>query len=375
MTIIRLWKRKTEMERLPVKFYRVQCLYLFVAAAPASFYLYMAHLFAENTISESFLSLTLSLASVASFIQLLLNSLIDLSGKEKFFSISFPVAAALMIFGVAVMGHGVWPMGQSPGLLTMTACWLAASGVFAEMASTTLVPQLVADDRAKTAFSQKTAIFSLEAVIGPMLGGFVISVFGGQFFLSFIGAILSLITLIFIREKFAFSNGTPQIGEKSVNGFKLVFKIKTELCISIISAVFNFVFSPFLVLILPVLIMGHYKMTAFQVGLLRAIFAAGVLLGGAFVVERVNALIGIRNAVALGGALIAVSILAHAMTPTPFFALYGLYQLVAGIGLALFNVNVTTIRCLATPSAYRIKMESAFLLICMSSIPAGMGPS
>ncbi|MEG9883335.1 MAG: MFS transporter [Hyphomicrobiales bacterium] len=258
------------------------------------------------------------------------------------------------------------------GLLTVTACWLAAGGVFAAMASVTLVPRLVADDRAKTAFSQKTAIFSLKAVIGPMLGGFVISMFGGRFFLGFVGVGLSLISLIFIREKFAFSPTNPRTDEKSVNGFNLVFKIKTELCGSIISVVFNRVFNPFLILILPVLIMGHYKMTAFQVGLLQATFAAGVLLGGGFVVERVNALIGMRNAIALGGALIAVAILAYALTPTPFFALYGLYQFVAGMGLALFNVNVTTIRCLATPSPYRTKMESAFLLICMSSIPAGL---
>ena len=103
-------------------------------------------------------------------------------------------------------------------------------------------------------------------------------------------------------------------------------------------------------------------------GVLDGAFAAGIFVGSSYLAGKF--IIGARFSIFVGGVAISLAIMSVAVIEDYYFLLA--VQSLAGVGLALFNVNVTKIRCMATPILYRTKLESSFMLTCMSTIPVGM---
>lgn len=355
------------MKRLPLNFYRIQMAYLMFASVTASFSLFLVWSFTSTGLSSAYLGLVLGLASLAGFLKFIFLSFCGIHSHERI------LGSGLCVMAIAVVSL---PFAFTSGgifSLAIAAIWLSICGAFVKTASVAVIPQTSPQEHAATAFSHRGAMFSFEPLMGPMLAGAVISLFGGDGYLANAIVFLIVVLALFARSDFGANTTNPENpAEKQygLNGFTLLWGVKTELWIAVISALFNFAFNPFLILIMPLVVIEKLNLGPFHVGVLDGAFAVGIFVGSSYLVSLANSIIGARFSIFLGGVAISLAIMSVAVIEDYYFLLA--VQSLAGVGLALFNVNVTKIRCMATPIRYRTKLESSFMLTCMSTIPVGM---
>ncbi|WLD58315.1 MFS transporter [Salinispirillum sp. LH 10-3-1] len=349
---------------LPLNFYRVQFAYLLFSSVTASFSLYLVWHYSSNDLSTSRLGLVLGLASLAGFAQFVFLSFQSIHSRERKLSLRLSVCAILAVLLPLALGGNV-PIALLAGAIILSIC-----GAFVATASVAIIPQTSPKEHAVTAFSHKTAMFSFEPLLGPMLAGAVLTYFGGTGYLMGAIAFLVVILVLFSQSDFHTQSVEPTQMKAGLNGIKLLWGVRTELWIATISAIFNFAFTPFLILIMPLVILDNLGLGPLHVGLMQGAFAAGLFLGSSYLVRVANLLFGSRYSIVVGGVAMSLAIMSFAVVEN-FIYLLGV-QALAGMGLALFNVNATKIRSLATPIQYRSMLESSFMLACMSTIPVGM---
>ncbi|QTL40391.1 MFS transporter [Xenorhabdus budapestensis] len=224
-------------------------------------------------------------------------------------------------------------------------------------------------------FKIRSIVMSLTLFVGPGLGGVFLSFVGERLMLVLLLIFSVLAILMYIKLPVDYkANETKPLSfigwyEDTKRGFTAVRKVPTELNIALFMMLINFFITPYLNIAMPLLVVKLYHFTSYELGFLLALFGAGVIFGS-FVIT----LIRFNNSMNFRLCLSGVIILGCSLVLSAFVSSrYTLYFLVfiAGLGVAQFNVIVTSSRASAIPDRYRSRIEAFVLFISQISIPLG----
>ena len=278
------------MKRLPLNFYRIQMAYLMFASVAASFSLFLVWSFTSTGLSSAYLGLVLGLASLAGFLKFIFLSFCGIHSWRILGSGLCVMAIAVVSLPFAFTSDGIFS-------LAIAAIWLSICGAFVKTASVVVIPQTSPQEYAATAFSHRGAMFSFEPLMGPMLAGAVISLFGSDGYLANAIVFLIVVLALFARSGFGSNTTNPENpAEKQygLNGFTLLWGVKTELWIAVISSALQFCLQPIPHSYHAACCYQKLNLGPFHVGVLDGAFAAGIFVGSSYLVSLANSIIGAR---------------------------------------------------------------------------------
>lgn len=232
-----------------------------------------------------------------------------------------------------------------------------------------IIPNIYDGKDTERAFRIRGFVNSINTILGAAISGFVISAFTAEqtirILILSIG--ISFVAFLFVKLN---KNATKKNNNKSTSAINALVKNKVERTMVIVSAISNFILTPTLMYITPILIVEKYGYTAFEIGISDAMFGIGMFLGSVFFCKKLNSWLGARVTTVISVAAVGMSLLLILIVNNIFSLFIGL--LLAGAGVVIYNINTTKIRCSATPSDLRNSFESIFLAICILPIPAGV---
>lgn len=232
-----------------------------------------------------------------------------------------------------------------------------------------IVPELYDGKDSERAFRIRGFVNSINTILGAAISGFVISAFSpGQTIRILIIAIaISFLAFLITKTNEATIKKSKITSAAAINA---LMKNKVERVMVIVSAISNFILTPTLMYITPILIIEKYNYSALQVGISEAMFGIGMFLGSALFCKQLNTMFGVRLTTI--SSIISVGFsLSLILFSDNIYALF-LGLLFAGAGVVIYNINTTKIRCSATPAELRSSFESIFLAVCILPIPAGV---
>ncbi|AOM40939.1 MFS transporter [Xenorhabdus hominickii] len=244
------------------------------------------------------------------------------------------------------------------------------SSILIQPIGTSILPEISDKNKLESAFKYRGMVNSINIILGPAISGIVIhylNIDGALIFISLM-SISSIIGFYFIKNQ---QKEIPLQQHKSnIGSIKIITKNPTETSLVIVSSFFNFTVVPLVTYITPLIIINEFKLSALQVGIAEATFGVGMMIGSTIIIKHMNKIFCKAHSAFIAAFTIAVCITGIS-TATSLIGLCS-YMLISGIGLVIYNINTTSIRCLATPENHRNTMESKFLAICIISIPLGM---
>ncbi len=277
------------------------------------------------------------------------------------------VVAAILAFALVVDLRSIW-------LLYLAGIAIGVAEVFYDTASQSILPQVVDRSALPTANSRLYAgELTANNFVGPPLGGFLVAVAAALAFgVPAILWALAVAMLAWVPGSFRVPREGPptslraDIGE----GFRFLFGHRVLRTLAIMTGISNFASSAgFAVFVLfaigPDSPMG---LSEPQYGLLSTAMAIGAVIGS-LSATRVTARLGRARSIAIGIATFALSVGAPALTANPW--LIGATWVLSGIGVALWNVIVVSLRQQLTPDALLGRMNSCYRLLAWGTIPLG----
>lgn len=373
------------MRNLPQRFYRFQLSSLFSQLSYRCLQLAMAWWILDESADASTYALVISISTAIEIGSRLVFAWLG-DHYDKFFVYRLSCLAnffALIILA-ALNLFGVYHILLVAGFLGMIGVSLGIRSPIAASA----ISQLVATEQISKAVQLKNVFYSLASVAGPGLAGVLIAVDGTRSALI-TGCLLILCSILLItglvaRESPATSPGRsdaaqpqphPRKGQSSpwwaevVNGISLLYTVKAEFFLALVAMVLNLCLFPFFTILIPVLVKETLQLDAWYIGLLDGSFSVGILLGSSIAVEIVTRRLGKRRAAALGILLLALAMIACASLGNPYFMAPVMF--LGGLGLMLFNINVSVPRLIATPEAFKNRMVASVLFFSSIINPVG----
>lgn len=284
------------------------------------------------------------------------------SKNKKHVAIGCATLSFILSTGLVLFSRGRW------GPICLVFWITSILSVFLQAIGSSIVPQIYPHGELKSAFSYRGLVSSINVISGPALFGLMIHFLDIHRSLWMItGLLLLSITLWLTVSVKPIEARQPR---KRLSGIWILLNNPTELYLATVSASFNFFLTPLLSYLVPMMILKHLKLGALWVGLSEACFGLGMLLGSMGILPYANRWVGKGISSYLGAMAVAFGVLMMALSTNSYYLC--LSMLLCGIGLVIFNVNTTSIRCLATPPVYRSSLESVFLAFCIIPIPFGM---
>ncbi|OKP00181.1 MFS transporter [Xenorhabdus eapokensis] len=235
-----------------------------------------------------------------------------------------------------------------------------------------IIPNLYTGKDIERAFRIRGFVNSINTILGAAISGFVISAFSAEQTIRILIVSIGVSCLAFIIVKtneLSFKNPN----HKSLSAIKALAINNVERVMVTVSAMSNFILTPTLMYITPILIIDRYGYTALEIGLSEAMFGIGMFLGSALFCKKLNNVFGVRITTVFSIATVGASLLLILIADNIYSLFLGL--LFAGAGVVIYNINTTKIRCSATPADLRSSFESIFLAVCILPIPAGVAIS
>lgn len=235
-----------------------------------------------------------------------------------------------------------------------------------------IIPNIYKGKNIEGAFRVRGFVNSINTILGAAISGFVISVFSVEqtIRILMVSIGISFLAFLIIKTTDIAIENAKKIKTSAINALT---KNKVERMMVIVSAISNFILTPTLTYITPILIIDKYGYGALEVGLAEAMFGLGMLLGSVLFCQRLNNSFGVRLTTVISITSVGLSLLLIIFADNIYALFIGL--LFAGSGVVIYNINTTKIRCSATPSDLRSSFESIFLAICILPIPAGVAIS
>lgn len=167
------------------------------------------------------------------------------------------------------------------GLFTINT----AAGALFSSSSRSIVTQLVERAMLKTAINKTEGINAVAGIVGGLVGGALVSVFGVMVAFGVNAATFVVATLcsLAIRANTKAGQSTQALGFKTWlnavrEGFRVVFQVRILFGLSLIVMFINFTVAPLEILI-PYLVKQVEQLPAWYVGLLESGLALGSILG------------------------------------------------------------------------------------------------
>ncbi|MBD2825973.1 MFS transporter [Xenorhabdus szentirmaii] len=244
------------------------------------------------------------------------------------------------------------------------------SAILIQPIGTSILPEISNKNKLESSFKYRGIVNSVNIILGPAISGIVIHYLNINGALIFISSMAILSILGFCRVSNKQKEKSSQQYKSSTGSIKIITKNPTEASLVIVSSFFNFTVVPLVTYITPLIIINEFKLSALQVGIAEATFGIGMMIGSIIIIKPMNKIFCKAHSAFIAAFTIAACITGISVAGS-LTELCG-YMLISGIGAVIYNINTTSIRCLATPESYRNTMESKFLAICIISIPLGM---
>lgn len=290
-----------------------------------------------------------------------------------------PALIVCNLFRAALIG--LVPFAFAFDLLSINLLYLVSFGiglasVVFDVGALSFVPHLVERRHLTEANGKIQASYSLAAVAGPGLGGWLVTLLGGPIALIVdVGSYLfSAVSLIAIKrpepepEPAQHESVLRSIAEglRTVIGDRVLWHLATQ------SAVFN-LFESFITTVFAVYVVRDLGLSAVQLGLVLGVGACGALCG-ALVADRLTQRLGFVRTLRLStiGACVAPLILlfpSDASTTSLTTLVLGLA--LHGANLTIFNVNSVTLRQSVTPAGVLGRMNASYRLVLYITVPLG----
>ena len=278
------------------------------------------------------------------------------------------VAVAALLALVLATGQGsIW-------LLYLAGIAVGVSEVFYDTASQSILPQVVDRSALPTANARLYAgELTANNFIGPPLGGFLVAAAAGLAFgVPAVLWALAVAMLAWVPGSFRVQrDGAPtSLRADIAEGFRFLFGHRVLRTLAVMTGVSNFASSAgFAVFVLfaigPASPMG---LSEPEYGLLSTAMAIGAVIGS-LSATRLTAWLGRSRSIALGIFTFTLSVGTPAFTASPW--LIGAAWLLSGIGVAVWNVIVVSLRQQLTPDALLGRMNSCYRLLAWGTIPLG----
>ncbi|WP_390623146.1 MFS transporter [Ralstonia syzygii] len=227
--------------------------------------------------------------------------------------------------------------------------------------------------------AQRAAIASGTKLLGPLLAGAMVSLFGAPGTLLAAAAFAGASSLIFVplrsdNENLANRNGAMPLlsswARKTVAGIQTFYQVKVDFYFCVMTCMANFALPAFFLVALPYLVIHVLQLPASTLGILDGFFCAGMFVGGTRTVMWLNRRIGKQHAVSLSMALLAVMIFSFTLTRHP--AVMGGALFIGGMFMLTIFVNIGGLRAVATPKHYRTRMFAVASFLVSLSIAPGI---
>lgn len=215
----------------------------------------------------------------------------------------------------------------------------------------------------------KSSSFLLSLILGPVLGGYLISEIGPSS-VAITSIILSASSLFFSMlvklQKKPIHQEIIMHKKHIFRGIVLMFKVKEERIIGLTSVCINMLFIPFIFLIVPVKVvdLGY---TILEISILEIFIGFGMLLSPLCFINITEKYTSKYFTTLLGIFLMLISILSFSLV----YSLHILYLLsiVIGCGICTFNIILSSRRATSIPDDSRGCMESSLIFISTLSAP------
>jgi DHA3 family macrolide efflux protein-like MFS transporter len=247
-------------------------------------------------------------------------------------------------------------------LMALFTANTASTALFSS-SSRSIVPQLVSRENIKSAINKTEGINAVAGIAGGLIGGILVSTVGiaAAFAVNVVTFMVSAIMMLIIRANTRASSGkagamTIKIWWSSVTeGFRVVFKVRILLGLSLVVMMINFTVAPLVVLI-PYLVKEVEKLPAWYVGLLESGLAVGSIVGvivfGILVKKVKLDRILLSAFLLLGSAIVLMSFNLHI-----YVVLISVFLI--GISVVWANVIISSQVMIAIPDVFRSRIGAS----------------
>ena len=297
------------------------------------------------------------------------GSVADKFDKRKILLITQYVQIALAIS----IGLLIWSGKIEIWHIFVFAAILGISNSFEMPALSALVPELVKREEIQSAISIDRSVFHGSRVVGPALGGYLISAWGlaSAFFANAISFVALIIAIISLPER---RRGTAEEEEKRATGikegFRYIAKDKPSLAMILLIATQAVCIFPIITVMMPLYVKMVLGLGADKMGTLMGASAVGSVVGSLF-------LIGLSREKRIPLMMIcatAVTIAVIGLSRAPSFYVAMALLIVNSLGLATNFGLASTIVQERAPDYLRGRVSAVFMLSFVGIMPlAGLG--
>jgi MFS family permease len=332
----------------------------------------MAQGYVMSTLTNK--ALFLGLAQLFAGLPMLLLTMVGGSAADRFDKRKILLATQYVQIAIAIsIGLLIWSGKIEIWQILAFAVILGISNSFEMPTLNAFVPELVKRDQIQSAIAVDRAVFHGSRVVGPAVGGILISAWGAAsaFFANAVSFLALIIALFIIPRR---RRGTAEEEEKRASGikdgFRYVAKDKPSLAmIGLIAATTVFIF-PIITVMMPLYVRLVLGLGADRLGFLMGASAVGSVVGAIF-------LISIPRGKRVPIMMVNVCIVACAifsLSRAPSFYLATALLIFNSLGLAMNFGLANTIVQERAPDYLRGRVSAVFMLSFVGLMPvAGLG--
>ena len=245
-----------------------------------------------------------------------------------------------------------------------------------------IIPLFVSDDKVSLALRSKSVMSSFSILLGPALAsgliygvGTTIAFAVDLFAILIAGALIATIpTHLGAGDQTSGKAGVTGFS-MIYSGFRVVYGIKVELYLAIISMLINFALFPFFTILLPLYVKDVVGYPITYIGLLDSSFGLGILAGSYKIIGWISNRLPRDICVSVGFALLGGNMLVVGVISSPVLVSVAFFC--GGVGLMLINIPTSAVRLLATPKLHRNRVFATVSFLSAAASPLGsttMGP-
>lgn len=280
---------------------------------------------------------------------------------DSFIALCTLILAVLFWLDIAQMWH----------IYVLLACRSVGSA-FHMPAMQSSVPLLAPASQISRIAGINQMIGSLSNIVGPALGGLLISLtsIGNILLLDVMGAIAACVSLLFVHipspER---DDRKPSLWREMREGFAAIGAVRGMTTFFTLDILGLFFIMPVAVLF-PLMTIQHFGGEAYEMSLIEMVWGGGALLGGAIMglkSYRINRIILIN----VMNFIIGAAFLASGLLPVTGFFLFTLLTAIEGIAGGIFNASFISVVQNRIDSAVLGRVLS--LYFSLSLFPAALG--
>jgi MFS family permease len=319
-------------------------------------------------------ALMLGLVNLCAGLPMLALTMVGGSAADKFDKRKILLITQYVQIALAVsIGLLIWSGQIQIWHIFVFAAILGVSNSFEMPALSALVPELVKREEIQSAISIDRSVFHGSRVVGPAIGGYLISWFGmaSAFFanaISFVALIIAILSLPARRR------GTVEEEEKRASGikegFRYIAKDKPSLAMVMLIATQAVCIFPIITVMMPLYVRMVLGLGADKMGNLMGASAVGSVVGSLF-------LIGLPREKRIPLMMICASAVTFAvigLSRAPSFYAAMALLIVNSLGLATNFGLCSTIVQERAPDYLRGRVSAVFMLSFVGIMPlAGLG--